>query len=158
MKTAWEKGSTTETPVRHKNDFKTSLPFFFSFWKCPKLGSVGRRETEKKKGMTKWSSRLHLVGTTFVLKPCIVSERMGKNRNLRWSNAEKKLKVPVTLIATLLFPKGAANKMAARWSLFSSPLRQNDVNCNLHHVKSEGFQYLSTFVMISWKILLKDDL
>ena len=38
IKTAWEKGSTTETPMRHKNGLKTSLPNFFCLENARNLG------------------------------------------------------------------------------------------------------------------------
>ena len=49
VKTVWEKGSTTETPMRHKNGLKTSLSIFFL--KMPKI-CVGRTTLngEKKGG------------------------------------------------------------------------------------------------------------
>ena len=48
IKTAWEKGSTTETPVRHKNGLKTSLTIFFL--RMPKIWVGRTRRNGEKKG------------------------------------------------------------------------------------------------------------
>ena len=52
IKTAWEKGSTTETPVRHKNGLKTSLTIFF-FLNAQNLGRSDDAKRRKKRGWPK---------------------------------------------------------------------------------------------------------
>ena len=49
IKTAWGKGSTTETPIRHANGLKRRYLFFFLFENAKNLGRSDDPERTKKR-------------------------------------------------------------------------------------------------------------
>ena len=48
IKTPWEKGSNTETPMRHKNGLKTSLPIIIIIF-FENAKNLGRSDDTKRK-------------------------------------------------------------------------------------------------------------